>query len=334
MSEPVMRMGLIGFQGDQHLSHLLQTHAGVLKWEHGPFVEADALWVNGEHAQLIRNSLVRVPSYDPTKPATLLNLDEMDRPTAFTLPLPSPDIRPPHLFDPYSPPSVQALMAKFEGQLQPLAVELVIGRGIAERRFQLTSAVYHLILRNTLVGVVDLEGDVGLLPGLMPAHAAAASWHGRPPSAHEIPSHFGRTPVSQVMWQYVMRTDEDLLPERYRRTPIYFRGPALVPQNMLRDTHMLLLRELTTGARTFDQLCEQTGLGRKLAGQALAALYFAGSVTSHRRKTAWVPRSKARQGRSDAAPCLSSSLLDSQADFVPPVPDMTIPASLELRQRH
>jgi len=127
MADPVMRMGLIGFKNDAHLVTLLHGHKGLMKWDRGPFVEADALWVNGEHAQLVRQGFVRIPSYDPKRPATLLNLTDLDRPVAFTLPLPSPNIQPPHMFDPGSPESVRAVFKKFEAWLLPLAALLAGG---------------------------------------------------------------------------------------------------------------------------------------------------------------------------------------------------------------
>jgi hypothetical protein len=335
MFHPVMRMGLIGFKDDHHLCNLLAQRHALCHWERGPFVEADALWVNGEHAQLVRGRFVRVPSYDPTRPATLLNLKEVDRPTAFTLPLPSPEVQPPELFDVTSPPSVEGVFRKFEAWLQPLAVELMVARGIAERRFSLTSAVYHLVLRGQLLGVVDLEGDVGLLPGVAPLQIASAEWCGRPAAAHEIPPHFTRTPISQVMWQYVSRSTEDLLPERYRRSVVYFRGPPRVAQRLMRDTHMLLLGQLNASPLTLAQMQEQTGLSEREIAQALAALYFAGSITTHPGKTAWVPRSKTLRDANDAVARagLASSVLETDSvSFAPPrSTDLTVPAALEMR---
>ena len=315
MADPVMRMGLIGFKTDAHLVTLLHGHKGLMKWDRGPFVEADALWVNGEHAQLVRQGFVRIPSYDPKRPATLLNLTDFDRPVAFTLPLPSPNIQPPHMFDPGSPESVRAVFKKFEAWLLPLAAELAIARALAERRYQLTSAVYHLQFHGQLVGVIDLNGDVGLHPNLTPADAAAAEWGGRPAAAHEIPAHFSRTPISQIMWQYVMRTGEDLLPERYRHATIYFRGPPRVHQRLIRDTHMLCLSLLNAAPQTLPQLKEHTGLGQRELAQALGALYLAGSITTHPGKTAWVPRAHTKAATTESNPdsVLTPSLFDAEA---------------------
>lgn len=344
MTGPAMRMGLIGFRADSHLCALLASRQGLVAWERGPFTEADALWVNGEHAQLVRQGFVRVPSYDPTRPATLLNLKDLDRPVAFTLPVPSPNIQPPHAFDPTSPESVAAVFQKFEAWLRPLAAELAIARALAQRRYQLTSAVYHLQLHGQLVGVVDLNGDVGLHPHLTPRDAAAAEWGGRPGAAHAIPEHFNRVPISQVMWQYVMRTGDDLLPERYRHSVIHFRGPPRVEQRLVRDTHMLCLSVLSAGPQKLGQLLEHTGLSEREVVQALAALYVGGSITTHPGKTAWEPRAHTKAATTESNPdsILNPSLFDLDAAraaaVLSPGPvkreqAMTAPAPLELGRR-
>ncbi|MBI5279110.1 MAG: hypothetical protein HY854_21930 [Burkholderiales bacterium] len=337
MFRPVMRMGLIGFEDDTHLRELLSLRAATCQWERGPFIEADALWANGEHAQLVRGRFVRVPSYDPTRPATLLNLKEVDRPMAFTLPLPNPDVIPPAVFNPYSADSVDAILTKFEAWLLPLAAELALAQRLAELRFSLTSPVYHLALHHELVGVVDLEGDVGLLPGITPGQVAAAEWCGRPAGAHAIPGHFSRSSIAQVMWQFSTRTQEDLLPPRYRQVVIYFRGPPRVPQRLLRDSHMLLLGQLNSRPQDLAQLQASTGLSEREVAYALAALYFAGSITTHRGKTAWVPRSATAPTRvASPGPGVPSSLLDDDPHEAGhrPAPDLTVPAALEMRPRY
>ncbi|MBC5767756.1 hypothetical protein [Ramlibacter albus] len=344
MADPVMRMGLIGFQSDSHLCTLLSNRKGLVAWERGPFTEADALWVNGEHAQLVRPGIVRIPSYEQGRPATVLSLKDVDRPIAFTLPLPSPNIQPQYLFNPASPEGVAAIFDNFEGWLRPLATELSIARSLAQRRYQLTSAVYHLQLQGQLVGVIDLNGDVGLHPNLTPRDAAAAEWGGRPPAAHAIPEHFARTPISQIMWQYVMRTGEDLLPERYRHATIYFRGAPRVDQRLVRDTHMLCLSMLAAAPQTLPELLEHTGLSERELVQALAALYLGGSITTHPGKTAWEPRAHSKAARTESNPdsVLTPSLFDSEAAAsAAPLASgpqarahaLTAPAPLEMRRR-
>ena len=67
MTVPTMRMGLIGFGEEQYLRNLLMTRNRNLQWERWPFMEADALWINGAHAQPLRNHMVRIPSADRTQ---------------------------------------------------------------------------------------------------------------------------------------------------------------------------------------------------------------------------------------------------------------------------
>src|SRR4051812_32806669 len=84
---PLMRMGLIGFADEKQLVNLLQTRSHTLRWSPWAFVEADALWVNGAFAQEVREGMVRIPAGQPKQKATILNMREIDRPIAFTLPM-------------------------------------------------------------------------------------------------------------------------------------------------------------------------------------------------------------------------------------------------------
>lgn len=285
MYRPVMRLGLIGFQDDAPLRELLETRNGVCRWEAGPVLSVDALWLNGAHAQRVKGCLVRVPSGVPTRPATLLNLQEVDRPIALTLPLVDPAIDPPAAFDPTSPASVQQVFTRFEAALLPLAAELALADALAGRRTQLASPVYQLVQRGRMVAVVDFDGEVGVLPGTSPAQIASADWCGRPAGAHHIPAHFARASVAEIMWQYASRTDADLLPERYRVLPIHFHGRPRVAHRLLRDAHMVLLAHLNAAPQTFVQLQAASGLAPGTVAKALACLYFAGSITTHRQNT-------------------------------------------------
>src|SRR3954471_14108234 len=101
MSVPVMRMGLVGFPDEKQLRNLLGTRNRNLQWERWPFIDADALWINGENAAPLRGNMVRIPSPEEGKPATILNLKEISRPTAFTLPIGNGYFTPPLAFDPH-----------------------------------------------------------------------------------------------------------------------------------------------------------------------------------------------------------------------------------------
>jgi len=274
-----MRMGLIGFAEETHLGNLLMTRNRHLRWERWPFAEADALWINGQHAQPLRNHMIRVPSGHPNKPAAVLNMREVDRPLAFTLPLGNGYLQPPESFDPRNAASVAAVLARFEEALMPLAVSLALAAELARRRHELSSPTYHLTVDGALVAVVNVAGDIGLAPYLTPVLLQQARWGGRPGAANVIPSGFETTSMARVMWQYAMRGAEDLLPARYRSALIYFRRmPAMEPR-MLRDAHLLVLSELRSGPQTLAQLRQGTGMVDAMIDPVLAALYFAGAIT-------------------------------------------------------
>lgn len=285
MASPPLRMGLLGFEDERHLCNLLSTRSR-LSWVSASAADADALWVNGAHAQPLRNHMVRVPSNKAREAATILNLKEMSRPVAFTHPLGDSYFSPPHEFDPRSAQSVADILETFEAELQPLCVELALGREIAGRRYELRSPAFHLSLRGKLVGVVNVTGQVGLSPHLAAIDMPEIRWSGRPAAAHAIPSDFHVTTMAHVMWQYVGRSDENLLPSRYCKGLIYYRRMPEVSPCMIRDSHLVLISELSTMPQSLDQLRSNTGMGRKQVSETLAALYFAGSITTDPRRAA------------------------------------------------
>jgi hypothetical protein len=280
-----LRMGLLGFGDENHLCNLLSTRTR-LRWVRSLAIEADALWVNGAHAEPLRNHMVRVPSIKANEPATILNTKEISRPVAFTSPLGNDYFSPPHVFDPCSAESVAAILSTFEAELQQLRIELALGREIAARRYELRSPAFHLSLRGKLVGVVNITGEVGLSPHLAASDFAEVRWSGRPAAAHVIPPEFNVTTMAHVMWQYVGRSDENLLPSRYGRGFIYYRQLPQVLPRMIRDSHLVLISELSKTPQSLDQLRASTGMGQKQATETLAALYFAGSITTDPRRAA------------------------------------------------
>ena len=126
-----MRMGLVGFADEKQLRNLLMTRNRNLQWERWPFMEADALWINGEHAQPMRGNMVRIPSAEQGKAATVMNLKEMDRPTAFTLPFSNGYFTPPLAFDPHKVEQVADVFNQFEAALLDTAVDLTLGAAIS-----------------------------------------------------------------------------------------------------------------------------------------------------------------------------------------------------------
>ena len=272
-----MRMGLIGFADETYLGNLLMTRNRHLRWERWPFAEADALWVNGQHVVALPDHMVRVPSAHSGQPAAVLNLREIGRPVAFTLPL-ATGLQPPESFDPRVAASVARILTRFEKALMPLAVRLVLAAELARRRDELSSPTYHLSVDGQVVAVVNVNGNVGIAPHLTPDALAGAHWGGRPSAASAIPAAFATTSMVQVMWQYATRAHDDLLPARFRSAPLHLRSMPAVDPRLLRNTHLRVISALKAGPRTVSQLREATGMSDAAVLRAITALYFAGSI--------------------------------------------------------
>jgi DNA-binding transcriptional ArsR family regulator len=162
---------------------------------------------------------------------------------------------------------------------------------------------------------------------------APACWVIRPHGSVLVPPGFPRASVSQLMWQYALRTQADLLPPHYRTQPLYFRRAPRLKHRQLRDAHLLLLRELDAHpGMTFYQLQESTGMGAESLGRHLSALYVVGSITSNRLRAVG---GAGRKGTEDSRPAGSSMFLSEMDPAViaeamrrPPAEDRTVPAPL------
>ncbi len=278
MAVPVMRMGLVGFADEEYLTRILKVRSRVLQWEPWPFLEADALLVNGAAAEPVGSHLTRIPAPGLHARDTLLDLHDISRPTAFTLPLGNPAFRPPYVFDPRSAASIAQVLRLLEASVLPRAAQLTLGEALSERRASLNSPVYHLTKRGTMLGVVDLNNEVGLLPGVTPADIEAAEWHGRPLGANGVPPHFHRISVWRLMWRYAARRRVNVLPRQYLTATIHLHRPPAVDAGDLNDSHLQVLSELSRSPRTLAQLQQLTGLTEGSLTQAVGALYVVGSI--------------------------------------------------------
>jgi hypothetical protein len=340
MSVPVMRMGLVGFPDEKYLRNLLKTRNLNLQWERWPFMEADALWINGSDAQATRGNMVRIPSAEPGKPAIIMNLKEIDRPMAFTMPFSDGYFTPPLAFDPHKVDQVADVFNQFEALLLDTAVDLTLAAEIAARRHELASPCYHLQAHGKLVATVSVSGEIGVAPTATPHEIAEADWATRPEAARGMPSHFRPTSISHVMWNYVTRHGGELLPSRYRSASIYWRRMPTVPQRLVREEHLLAISALTTGPQTIASLMTATGLSEAAVTQALAALYFGGSLTTDPSK-AGPTRSAKPAAREDWPSSMTSAgTIQAPRGSVPPRPrrpqaDMpTVPQPLEPGTKH
>jgi hypothetical protein len=280
---PVLRLGLAGFSAQQvaELDALLRRSApGRYIWQIGHFSDADAWWLNGSRVQRVAENTIRVVPAIPTERSLQLNMEEVDRPIGFGLPLACAPSEPHYTFDPASPASVNQVLEKFESWLQPVAAQFSLAARIIEQESVLGCASYQVVLNGRLLAVVNMLGDIGVLPSAGPADFDDAMWV-RQPGKSGIPESFVRTSLSELMWQYALRTTRDVLPKRYRTGLLYFRRPPHLPQRLLSDSHLLVMRELSAGAGVFADLQQRTGMAAQALARILAALYLVGTITSN-----------------------------------------------------
>jgi hypothetical protein len=337
---PVLRLGLAGFSAEQ------QTGIGVrlarlgpphVAWELGPLAEADGWWVSGERVQPLPDGTLRVSPGVPAARALQLSLPEVDRPLAFALPLASARIEPTCTFELKRDDTLARALATFTAWLQPVAAQFCLAAAVLKHEAALGTGSFQVIAGGRVIALVDLQGAIGVLPEAGGAQFEDALWKRMPGHVEQVPEGFLRTDLSQIMWQYAMRTRREVLPARYRSHPIFFRRPPRLPQRALRDAHLLLLRELATAPATFEELQLRTGLGAAALARELQALYLVGSITANpKRAGAGAMR---RNDASDAPLSRPSSVLPSSFDTTPdpisakpngrpPAPDMTAPAPL------
>ena len=312
---PVLRLGLAGFAAPQvaALDAMLRRSApGRHVWQIGHFVDADAWWLSGPRTQHAADGTIRVIPAIPTERSLQIDLQEVDRPVGFSLPVAFDPPRATYTFEPESIPSINAVLEKFEGWLQPVAAQFSLAARIIEQESVLGTGTYHVILNARLLAVVDMKGDIGVFPSAGPADFDDAMWV-RQPEMTDIPDSFFRTTLSELMWQYAVRTTRDVLPKRYRLGTLYFRRPPRLSQRLMSDAHMLLMRELSVAASTFAELQQRTGMAAHVMAKALAALYLVGTITSNP-KRASVTRTVAGGDESEPSQGLQHSIVPSGLD--------------------
>jgi hypothetical protein len=325
---PVLRLGLAGFSAaerSQIAAALPAASPGAAQWELARVPDADVWWVSGARAKLLPGDIVQVAPGAPTERALRLHLPDVDRPVAFSIPLACEGLVPAYSFDAGSRRSMGAVLEAFETWLSPLMTQFCLGSLVAEHEAALGSGVFDLSANGRLLAVVDMHGDVAVLPASTPADFEDAVWTRR--ESPGTPGHMKSVSMSQLMWQYSTRTQSDLLPRHYRTDLLYFRRAPRLPQRMLGDSHLLLIRELARGPAGFDALQRRTGIAAKQLARHLAELYFVGSITSNPKRAG--PGQAPRAGEYDSLP---NSSLPGRLDAVPPLPraaaDLTAPAWL------
>lgn len=332
-AKPTLMLGLIGFNREQEgeIRQLLVSRAqAAVGWRTAALPNADAWWVNGARAKVLADGSVRIAPADPCGRSIRLALADVSRPIAFCEPLANHDLEPAYSFSISNPASVSAVLEVMETKwLACTAVRRwLAGRLIAASQ-TLSHRMYHLVCGEKLLTVINRALDIGWLPGVTIEELENARWVGRPLAAGFVPQSFHRSTISELVWDYAVHSPGDLLPARYRSHRIHFRRPPGIAPSLIGDDHLLVMRELVVQARSFTELEQRTGLEPAQLAQALAALYFTGSITTNERRADQSMRAGA--ATASAAPADSSQWWPSRtgtgqgalayvADFTVPTP--------------
>ena len=315
MEQPVLRLGLIGFtvaDTARVADALSREVEGWPLWSLTPYEKADGWWIACRCITDIQKDVLTVDTGHAAQPWLRLNPAEVDRPIAFAGKLPSV-MQASETVNPEQEASVRQQVQRFEAWLRPLRSQFALGAELVERETTLTPGVYQISLQGRMLAVIDLfRWRAGILPTARPVDFAQALWERRPPSASSIPEKFIHLSISQLMWIYASRTRRDVLPARYRKNTIYFRRLPRLPVGWMHDEHLLLLRELSTRAGTLDDLMLRTGMSAFMLARHLAALYFAGSITSNPRSAGKLEHKRTPLGPESSQPLRIGGSLASQ----------------------
>ena len=332
MEQPVLWLGMAGFAPQERavLEASLGRSAGLPRWRPSAFGDGDAWWVNGAKVRPTPDGNLKVAPGLPTEHTLNLNPSEVDRPVAFALPLAGDDFEPRCTFDPVSQPSIDGVLSQFDHWLWLVRAQFVLGAQIIHTAPQLRRGVYHVGHAGRLLAVLDFQhGKAAVAPRAHPEDLWKAQWLKRPIGAHDLPASFTPATPAHLAWTYVRRTDQDLLPGRYRTSTIYYRHVPGVPLRWLRDSQLMLLRELSAEPGTFEALRQRTGLPPATIAHDLSCLYHAYAITTT--PSAAAPPAVARDSQPHSTGPGLDSLFRNDSRFAGPHTDLTAPALLEPR---
>jgi hypothetical protein len=246
---------------------------------------ADAWFIHGPCTQHLGGGRIRVASRVPGERSIQLHLSGARKPVAFASPLPAglPAIC---TFDVSRPESILEAIGVFEFILAAEAAQFVLASQIVDQQEVLVAGVFELRAKGQLIAVVDMRGDACVLPSARPANFDAAVWTRVERERMNMPINFARTSLAQLMWRYVSRSSRDLLPVRYRNSPIFFRRPPRVDPVLVDEEHLLVMRELAIQPSKYDELRSRLDMAEAVLARTLAALYYVGSITSSRSRAA------------------------------------------------
>jgi len=329
--QPILWIGMSGFSPQQRatLDAFLERPAGLPRWRTCGFGDADAWLVSGSRIQILPSGNLKVPPGLPTEQSVKLDLSEVDRPVAFATPLSSMELEPRCTFDPTAQASVHGVLLQFETWLRLVRTQFVLGSQIIRIGAQLRHGIYHVSSRGHLLAILDFrEGKAAVSPRAHPFDMHEAQWDRRPPGARDVPEGFVPTSPAQLAWTYVRRTDRDMLPARYRAETIYFRGAPHVPMRWLRDSQLMLLRELSREPGTLSSLRQHTGFASAQMDHDLTCLYYAGAITTTKTKAKASHRTACDNSQPQSSGPGLESLLHGEED-THYASDPTAPAQLD-----
>jgi hypothetical protein len=327
---PVLRLGLAGFsEAQQKLAAEAAAAAATPRvvWEVGSFAEADAWWLEGRRTLIMPNKHLRVQPAVPSGRSVQIALADVDRPVAFSLPLASPEFRPAISFTLEERKAAVQVLYQFTGFMQITLAQFALAASIADNQPTLGAGSWEVLRQGELIAVVDLKLGAAVDPDATPADFVGASWSVRNHGGVLIPVNWPRASVSQLMWQFAQRSQRDLLPPHYRTKALFFRRPPRLAQRMLKDAHLLLMRELVTHpGMGFAELQDATGLADEPLARCLSALYVVGSITSNPKRAsaaahlAAAVRDSAPPDRSLFESVLEGGQSRSSLDLTAPLP--------------
>lgn len=283
MEQPVLRLGLLGFaeaQARRLGAWVGQTQPGWPTWVVGDPHLADAWMINGSAVQVQDRDGLLIHHPHGSGERLALHRSEVDRPLAFAAPLPE-GFASAEFFDGDDEGSVRQRLQRFEAWLRPLRSQFALGARMVEHLRQFKHGVVHVVHEGRLLAVIDLDRWLaGLFIPARPVDIAMAEWVPRPQLAGEVPPSFMRLPLHRVMWTYAVRTQREILPARYREQTVFLRRVPRLPARWFDELHLLLMQELVAAPGRLDDLVQRTGRPTAAVAQHLAALYYAGGVTT------------------------------------------------------
>lgn len=283
VEQPVLRLGLLGFADEQ--AERLRAWADLSQpgwptWVVGDPHLADAWMIDGAAVQVQDRDGLLIGHPFGSGERLALHRAEVDRPLAFATPLPE-GFASAEFFDAQEESSVRQRLQRFEAWLRPLRSQFALGARMVENMRQFKRGVVHVLHEGRLLAVIDLDRWLaGLFIPARPVDIAMAEWVPRPQLAGEMPPSFMRLPLHRVMWTYAVRTQRDILPDRYREQTIYLRRVPKLPARWFDALHLALMQDLVAAPGRLDELAQRTGQALPDVAHRLAALYFAGGITT------------------------------------------------------